>query len=230
MKKINIAIDGYSSTGKSTVAKRLSKALGYVYIDSGAMYRAVTLYAIKQRFIQNQNVDFEHLIASLKTIAITFRYNDALGFSEIYLNGENVENEIRTLEVSNLVSKIAEISEIRRMLVDQQQAMGKQKGVVMDGRDIGTVVFPDAELKIFMTAPASIRAERRYRELLAKHQDVSYEDVLANVISRDTIDSNRKDSPLAKADDAVVIDNSDLSEDAQFSLLFELANKAIHQN
>ncbi len=230
MKKINIAIDGYSSTGKSTVAKRLSKALGYVYIDSGAMYRAVTLYAIKQRFIQNQNVDVEHLIASLKTIAITFRYNDALGFSEIYLNGENVENEIRTLEVSNLVSKIAEISEIRRMLVDQQQAMGKQKGVVMDGRDIGTVVFPDAELKIFMTAPASIRAERRYRELLAKHQDVSYEDVLANVISRDTIDSNRKDSPLVKADDAVVIDNSDLSEDAQFSLLFELANKAIHQN
>lgn len=227
MKKINIAIDGFSSTGKSTVAKQLAKALGYVYIDSGAMYRAVTLYAINSGYVENQDINIEKLIASLKNIEISFIFNEALGFAEVYLNGVNVENEVRTLEVSRFVSQIAEISEVRKMLVKQQQAMGITKGVVMDGRDIGTVVFPDAELKIFMNAPAATRAKRRYLELLAKNQNVSYEEVLANVTSRDRIDSNREDSPLVKAEDAIEFDNSNLSEEEQFNLLYERAKEAI---
>ncbi|MBJ7882732.1 (d)CMP kinase [Gelidibacter salicanalis] len=227
MKKITIAIDGYSSTGKSTVAKQLAKALGYVYVDSGAMYRAVTLYAMQQNIISKDNFDVNRLVSELDIVKISFKYNEQLGFAEVYLNGTNVENDIRTLEVSQNVSQVAEISEVRRMLVLQQQQMGKEKGVVMDGRDIGTVVFPDAELKFFMTASAETRAQRRYKELLERHEDVSYEDVLKNVESRDLIDSTREDSPLMKAKDALEIDNSNLSLAAQFEKIYVLAQNAI---
>ena len=227
MKKITIAIDGFSSTGKSTVAKQLAKALGYVYVDSGAMYRAVTLYAMQNKFITKDNFDVERLISELGTLIISFKYNDHLGFAEVYLNGINVENEIRTLEVSKCVSQVAEISEVRRMLVLQQQQMEKEKGIVMDGRDIGTVVFPDAELKLFMTASAETRAKRRYKELLERNEDVSYEDVLKNVEFRDLIDSTREDSPLMMAEDAIEIDNSNLTLSAQFDKLYALAKDKI---
>jgi len=227
MKKITIAIDGFSSTGKSTVAKQLAKELGYVYVDSGAMYRAVTYFAMQNNFINANGFDKNALIENLSNIYISFKYNDALGFAEVYLNGDNIENAIRTLEVSQYVSQVAEVSEVRTLLVKQQQFMGLEKGVVMDGRDIGTVVFPDAELKIFMTASADTRAKRRYDELIKKGEDVSYEDILENVKSRDYIDTNREDSPLIKADDAVEIDNSDLNIDEQFNILFGLAKNAI---
>lgn len=227
MKKITIAIDGFSSTGKSTVAKQLAKALGYVYVDSGAMYRAVALHAMQNEIITKDVFDIEKLISGLETLKIVFKYNDGLGFAEVFLNGINVEKEIRTLEVSQWVSQVAEISEVRRMLVLQQQQMGKEKGVVMDGRDIGTVVFPDAELKLFMTASAETRAKRRYSELLERNEDVSYEDVLENVESRDLIDTTREDSPLIKAEDAIEIDNSNLSLNAQFEKLHDLAQNAI---
>lgn len=227
MNKITIAIDGFSSTGKSTVAKQLAKALGYVYVDSGAMYRAVTLYAMQTGIISKDYFDVDKLISGLEHLKIDFTYNENLGFAEVYLNGVNVELQIRTLEVSQWVSQVAEISEVRRMLVLQQQQMGKEKGVVMDGRDIGTVVFPDAELKFFMTASAETRAKRRYKELLERKENVSYEDVLKNVESRDLIDSTREDSPLIKAEDAIEIDNSNLSLDTQFEKLYALAQNAI---
>lgn len=230
MNNITIAIDGFSSTGKSTVAKQLAKALGYVYVDSGAMYRAVTLFAMQNGFIDKDCFDSDVLIAHLNDINISFQFNKDLGFAEVYLNGVNVEKEIRTLEVSQFVSKVAEISEVRAMLVEQQQQMGKNKGVVMDGRDIGTVVFPDAELKIFMTASAETRAKRRYQELLEKGANVSYDEVLENVTSRDRIDTTRDDSPLVKANDAVEFDNSHLSIEEQFSSLLKLAKKAIKSN
>lgn len=230
MKKITIAIDGFSSTGKSTVAKQLAKALGYVYVDSGAMYRAVTYYAMQNDIISNDSFNAEKLVSELNKVNISFKYNDSLGFAEVYLNGVNVEKEVRTLDVSQWVSKVAEISEVRKMLVRQQQQMGQEKGVVMDGRDIGTVVFPDAELKLFMTASAETRAKRRYKELLERNEKVSYEDVLSNVESRDLIDSTREDSPLIKADDAIEIDNSKLSLEEQFEKLYGLAQHAIkHQ-
>ncbi|HXJ98493.1 MAG TPA: (d)CMP kinase [Gelidibacter sp.] len=228
MKKITIAIDGFSSTGKSTVAKQLAKALGYVYVDSGAMYRAVTYYAMQNDIISNDSFNVEKLISELNEVKICFKYNDRLGFAEVYLNGINVEKEVRTLEVSQWVSKVAEISEVRKMLVRQQQQMGQEKGVVMDGRDIGTVVFPDAELKLFMTASAETRAKRRYKELLERNEKVSYEDVLSNVESRDLIDSTREDSPLIKADDAIEIDNSNLNLEEQFEKLYNLAQNAIN--
>ena len=230
MKKITIAIDGFSSTGKSTVAKQLAKTLGYVYVDSGAMYRAVTLFAMRQHYIHGDVLDIDKLISKLEDIHITFEFNGDLGFAEVYLNGENVEKDIRTLEVSNFVSPVAAISEVRKMLVKQQQKMGKHKGVVMDGRDIGTVVFPDAELKIFMNASAETRAKRRYHELLERGEDVNYEDVLHNVIKRDRIDTSRIDSPLIKAHDAIEFDNSDLTVEEQFKTLFGLATKAIRDN
>ncbi|WP_417370106.1 (d)CMP kinase [Gelidibacter japonicus] len=229
MKKITIAIDGFSSTGKSTVAKQLAKALGYVYVDSGAMYRAVTLYAMQNGIISNDHFDVEKLIADLDRLKINFKYNNAIGFAEIYLNGVNVEHDIRTLEVSQWVSQVAEISEVRRMLVFQQQQMGKEKGVVMDGRDIGTVVFPEAELKFFMTASAETRAKRRFKELLERNENVSYEEVLKNVESRDLIDSTREDSPLKKAKDAIEIDNSSLSLEAQFEKLYAFAREVIEK-
>lgn len=227
MKNITIAIDGFSSTGKSTVAKQIAKYLGYSYVDSGAMYRAVTFYAMQNNFIKADYFDKEGLIENLKNITINFKFNEVIGFAEVYLNGMNVENEIRTLEVSNFVSKVAEISEVRQKLVEQQQQMGKHGGVVMDGRDIGTVVFPDAELKLFMTASAETRAKRRYTELLKKGDDVSYEAVFKNVQERDYTDSNRTDSPLVKAENAIEIDNSYLSLQEQFDEILHLVKTTI---
>ncbi|WP_111307207.1 (d)CMP kinase [Confluentibacter sediminis] len=230
MNKITIAIDGFSSTGKSTVAKQLAKYLGYAYIDSGAMYRAVTWFAMKQNIINKEKFDVDSLVSHLDDIHISFIFNKEVGFAEVYLNDENIEKEIRTLEVSNFVSKVAEVSEVRKLLVKQQQKLGKGKGVVMDGRDIGTVVFPDAELKLFMTASAETRAERRFEELTEKGDTVSYDAVLKNVQERDYIDSHREDSPLIKADDAIEIDNSNLSLEEQFNLILELANNALEEN
>lgn len=223
MKKITIAIDGYSSTGKSTLAKQLAKHLGYVYVDTGAMYRAVTFFAMQQGYINAESFDVESLVNSLPFIKLEFKFNPELGFAEMYLNDVNVETEIRTIAVSNFVSLVAEISQIRAKLVEQQQHMGKGKGIVMDGRDIGTVVFPHADLKIFMTASASTRAQRRFEELQQKGQHVSYDDVFKNVEERDYIDTHRDDSPLRKADDAVEIDNSCLSRDEQFNTVLELS-------
>lgn len=222
MNKITIAIDGFSSTGKSTVAKQLANHLGYIYVDSGAMYRAVTWYAMQHHFISNTYFHVQDLIAHLDQIDITFTFNPNLGYAEVYLNGKNVEKQIRTLEVSGFVSQVAEISEVRELLVKQQQKMGESKGIVMDGRDIGTVVFPNAELKIFMTASPETRANRRYQELLSKGEQVSFNEVLHNVQERDYIDSNRKDSPLVKAKDAIEIDNSNLSLEEQFNKILQL--------
>lgn len=227
MKKITIAIDGHSSTGKSTLAKQLAKYLGYVYVDTGAMYRAVTYFAMQNNIISTTSFDVEKMKNELQNINLKFIFNTNLGFAEIYLNEVNVENEIRKIEVSNLVSKIAEVSEVRSKLVEQQKEFGKDKGVVMDGRDIGTVVFPDAELKLFMTASAEIRAKRRFDELTLKGDKVSYEEVLTNVVERDEIDSNRKDSPLIKAEDAIEIDNSNLNRQEQFENVILLVNKLV---
>ena len=213
---ITIAIDGYSSTGKSTIAKQLASELGYVYVDSGAMYRAMTLFAMVEGFVSPDHLDAKGLIQHLDNATVSFQFNADLGYAEIYLNGKNVENQIRTLEVSNLVSTIAAISEVRRKMVAIQKEIGKNKGVVMDGRDIGTVVFPDAELKLFMVSSAETRAQRRYDELIGKGQDVTYEDVLKNVLDRDHVDTTRDDSPLVKADDAIEIDNSNLTKEEQF--------------
>lgn len=226
MRKITIAIDGFSSTGKSTVARQLADWLGYVYVDSGAMYRAVTLYAIRKGFISEERFDRKGLIEKLPQIELEFRKNTE-GKVEMFLNGENVEKQIRTLEVSEFVSPIATVPEVRRKLVKLQHAMGEEKGVVMDGRDIGTVVFPNAELKIFMTASAGIRADRRYRELLERGDKISYEEVLENVTERDTIDTTREDSPLVKADDAIVIDNSETNIEDQFHIILQLAKDRI---
>ena len=223
-KKITIDIDGFSSTGKSTLAKQLAKYLGYIYVDTGAMYRAVTLYAMQHDFISDTHFDKKALIERLPKISLQFLFNPDLGYAEIFLNEKNVEAEIRTLEVSNFVSRIAEISEVRAKLVEQQQNMGKNKGIVMDGRDIGTVVFTDAELKLFMTASPETRARRRYEELLQKGQEVTYEEVLKNVQERDYIDTHREDSPLTKADDAIEIDNSHLSIQEQFDKVLGLVN------
>lgn len=228
MKKITIAIDGHSSTGKSTLAKQLAKALNYIYIDTGAMYRAVTLFAMQQGFISSDSFDADQLVANLNHVFLSFKFNEGLGFAEIYLNDENVEDKIRSIEVSNFVSKVAEVSAIRTKLVQQQKKYGIDKGVVMDGRDIGTVVFPDAELKIFMTASAEIRAERRFLEMQEKSTDITFDEVLKNVEERDKIDSTREDSPLIVAENAVMIDNSNLSKDQQFNMILDLAHKAIN--
>lgn len=224
MKKITIAIDGFSSTGKSTLAKQIAAELGYVYVDTGAMYRAVTFFAMQNGYINAESFDKQSLINSLPFIKLHFEFNAALGFGEMFLNDINVESEIRTIEVSGFVSKIAEVSEVRAKLVEQQQQMGKDKGIVMDGRDIGTVVFPDAELKIFMTASSQTRAQRRFDELQQKGQDVSYEAVLHNVEERDYIDTHRDDSPLRKAENAVEIDNSNLTREQQFEQVLTLVN------
>jgi CMP/dCMP kinase len=229
MTKITIAIDGYSSTGKSTVAKRLAKHLGYTYVDSGAMYRAVTWFAMTHDFIDKDHFDIDALVSHLDDIHISFLFNKEVGFAEVYLNDENIENNIRTLEVSNFVSRIAEVSEVRSQLVKQQQNLGKGKGVVMDGRDIGTVVFPDAELKLFLTASPHNRAKRRFDELIKRGENVLYEDVLKNVQERDYIDSHREDSPLVKAVDAIEIDNSNMSKDEQFQIILDLVNKTLNE-
>lgn len=224
-KKITIAIDGFSSTGKSTLAKQLAKELGYVYVDTGAMYRAIAFFSMQNNYIKADFLDKEGLINHLSTIRLEFRFNPDLGFAEMYLNDVNVEKQIRTIEVSNFVSKVAEIPEVRTKLVQQQQQMGKNKGVVMDGRDIGTVVFPDAELKIFMTASAQTRAQRRFDELNQKGDLVTFEEVFKNVEERDYIDTHRSNSPLVKATDAIEIDNSNLNREEQFDLVLDLVNK-----
>ncbi|MBU2973524.1 (d)CMP kinase [Zobellia sp. B3R18] len=229
MSKITIAIDGFSSTGKSTLAKQLAKELGYVYVDTGAMYRAITLFAMRNGFIGGKEERLEDLVKLLPKIRLKFVPNPDLGFAEMYLNNENVEKEIRTMQVSKHVSRIAELEEVRYMLVEMQKAMGKEKGIVMDGRDIGTVVFPDAELKIFMTASPQARATRRYKELLDRGEEVSYEDVLENVQKRDFIDSHREFSPLRKADNAIEFDNSDMGLKEQFERLLSIADRCIEK-
>ena len=229
MRRITIAIDGFSATGKSTVAKQLANALEYIYVDSGAMYRAVTLYALRNDLLKQEG-NYSELIDRLSEVQLSFSYNDELGYSEISLNGEKVESEIRTIEVSNFVSIVSEIKEVREKLVQIQREIGKDKGVVMDGRDIGTVVFPDAELKIFLTASPDIRAQRRLDELLAKGDDVNYEEVLKNVRERDYIDSHREHSPLQKAEGAIEIDNSQLTLEEQFQKVLNLAQQTINQS
>jgi cytidylate kinase len=230
MKKITIAIDGHSSTGKSTMAKQLAKALGYIYVDTGAMYRAITLYALKKGYIGPDGVAPEKLVKDLPDIFLEFRFNKEAGFAEMFLNGQNVEKEIRTIQVSQYVSQIAVIKEVRQKLVQLQKEMGKNKGLVMDGRDIGTVVFPEAELKIFMTAGPDIRASRRYEELRARGNNVTYEEVLKNVEERDYIDSNREFSPLRKAADAVELDNSHLTQEEQFGRALAMAKRIIEKD
>ena len=225
--KITIAIDGFSSTGKSTVAKELAKKLEYIYVDSGAMYRAVTLFAMQNNFIGGNFFDLGGLTNSLDAINLSFRLNSITSNADMYLNNINVENEIRTLEVSNFVSTVAANSVVRKKLVAIQKEMGKNKGVVMDGRDIGTVVFTNAELKIFMIASADTRAERRYKELIDKGQAVSYDDILKNVVDRDFMDTTRKDSPLVKAEDAIEIDNSNLSRIEQFEMILALVEEKL---
>ncbi|MCG1037746.1 (d)CMP kinase [Polaribacter sargassicola] len=226
-KNIIIAIDGFSSTGKSTIAKLIAKKYNYIYVDTGAMYRAVTLFAKNNQLVGLDFLKDEELIDSLKDITLTFKFNKDLGFAEMFLNGVNVEKEIRSIEVSQLVSKVAAISEVRKKLVKEQQLMGKEGGVVMDGRDIGTVVFPEAELKLFMTASADKRATRRYKELIERGDDVNFEEILFNVQERDRIDSTRKDSPLVKAEEAIEFDNSDMSIEEQFKSICTLVDNKL---
>ena len=225
MKKITIAIDGFSSCGKSTMAKDLAREVGYIYIDSGAMYRAVTLYGIENGIFDGDVIDVEKLRNEIKNIHISFRLNPETGRPDTYLNGMNVENKIRTMEVSSKVSPISALNFVREAMVAQQQAMGKEKGIVMDGRDIGTTVFPNAELKIFVTATPEIRAQRRYEELKAKGQEASFDEILENVKQRDYIDQNRDVSPLRKAKDALLLDNTNLTIEQQKEWLFENFNK-----
>ncbi|MBQ0080152.1 MAG: (d)CMP kinase [Alistipes sp.] len=228
MKKLIIAIDGFSSCGKSTFAKLIAAKLGYIFIDTGAMYRSVTLYAMEHGAIENGIVDEEKLIGMLDQIEITFRFNRLREASDVYVNGEIAENKIRTIEISNCVSAVASIRQVREKLVRMQQQMGIKRGIVMDGRDIGTVVFPDADIKLYMTADPQIRAERRYRELLEKGDTVSFDEVLSNVISRDHADMNRSISPLRKADDAIVLDNSGMTLEDEIDWFMKLFEK--HQN
>ena len=211
MKKITIAIDGFSSCGKSTMAKDLAREIGYIYIDSGAMYRAVTLYSMENGLFTGNDIDTEKLKEQIKDIHISFQLNPDTGRPDTFLNGVNVEKKIRTMEVSSRVSPIAALDFVREAMVAQQQEMGKSKGIVMDGRDIGTTVFPDAELKIFVTASPEIRAQRRYDELKAKGEEAGFDEILENVKLRDYIDQNREVSPLRKADDALLLDNSHMT-------------------
>lgn len=229
MRKITIAIDGFSSTGKSTIAKQLAKVLGYVYVDTGAMYRAVTLYAIRNNFVDESNLKKKDIITTLSAVKLRFVANSETGKSDMYLNDENVAREIRTMEVSRQVSKIATIKEVRQKLVAMQQQMGAEKAIIMDGRDIGTVVFPDAELKIFMTASSQARAHRRYKELMEQGGGVTYDEVLKNVQERDYIDSNREESPLRKAEGAIQIDNSDLGLEEQLERIYNYALQLIEE-
>lgn len=227
MKKIIIAIDGYSSCGKSTLAKQLAKELGYIYVDTGAMYRAVAYYANQHGFFEKNALSVSKLLLALPKINITFSFNPTSNISETCLNGVNIEQYIRTIEISNQVSKIAQIKEVRDKMVELQRAMGQEKGLVMDGRDIGSVVFPNAELKLFMTASPEIRAKRRYDELKLKGDNVSFEEVFTNITLRDCDDTTRSENPLIKADDAVIIDNSNLTPTEQFSLTLKLVQNII---
>ena len=225
MKKITIAIDGFSSCGKSTMAKDLAREIGYIYIDSGAMYSAVTLYSLQHNLIQGESIDTDGLKNQLKDIHISFKLNPETGRPDTYLNDVNVEADIRTMAVSSKVSLIAALDFVRQAMVMQQQEMGKAKGIVMDGRDIGTTVFPDAELKIFVTASPEIRAQRRYDELKGKGQEANFDDILENVKQRDYIDQHREVSPLRKADDALLLDNSHMTIAEQKRWLTEQFNK-----
>lgn len=223
MNKIIIAIDGYSSCGKSTMAKQMANQLNYIYIDTGAMYRAVALYAFRNNFISKDEFKKDELIAALPLIKVSFSYNSELNCSETFLNNENVEQQIRGIEVSNLVSKVAQIKEVRAKLVEIQRELGEKKGLVMDGRDIGSVVFPDAELKIFMTAHYKVRAKRRFEELKAKGDKISLEEIEDNISSRDNDDTSRTENPLIQAQDAVVIDNSNITREEQLRFALKLA-------
>lgn len=230
MKKITIAIDGFSSCGKSTMAKMLAKEVGYIYVDTGAMYRAVTLFAMRNGMIApNGEVNRDELKQKMQTLHVEFKLNEQTGKAETYLNGENVENEIRGMEVSSHVSAIAAIDFVRTALVEQQQRMGRDKGIVMDGRDIGTVVFPDAELKVFVTASAEVRAQRRFNELKGKGVEANFDEILNNVQQRDYIDSHREVSPLRKADDAIELDNGELTIAQQLQWLVERFEERVAQ-
>lgn len=228
MKKITIAIDGFSSCGKSTMAKSLAKEIGYIYIDSGAMYRAVTLYCIESGLIEDGEIRTETLKEDLKRINISFKINAETGQPDTYLNAENVENKIRTMLVSSMVSQVSALDFVRSAMVEQQQKMGKEKGIVMDGRDIGTTVFPDAELKIFVTASAEVRAQRRFDELKSKGQEASYDEILHNVKQRDYLDQNREISPLRQASDAILLDNSTLTIEEQKAWLINQFNRVVN--
>ena len=228
MKKITIAIDGFSSCGKSTMAKSLAKEIGYIYIDSGAMYRAVTLYCIENGLIEDGEIRTEILKEDLKRINISFKINAETGQPDTYLNAENVENKIRTMLVSSMVSQVSALDFVRSAMVEQQQKMGKEKGIVMDGRDIGTTVFPDAELKIFVTASAEVRAQRRFDELKSKGQEASYDEILHNVKQRDYLDQYREVSPLRQASDAILLDNSTLTIEEQKAWLINQFNRVVN--
>lgn len=227
MKDIIIAIDGYSSCGKSTLAKALAKELQYVYIDTGAMYRAVALYFLRNDVMKNGEVQLDKVDEALANITLNFQYNNQSNKAETILNGVNVEQEIRGLEVSENVSKVSRIKSIRSKMVELQQNMGQQKRIVMDGRDIGTVVFPDAELKLFMTADEDVRAQRRFKELQEKGENITIEQVKKNIASRDFADTTREENPLKQANDAVVIDNTNITPQEQFDLVMELVKKRI---
>jgi cytidylate kinase len=229
MKKITIAIDGHSSCGKSTMAKDLAREVGYVYVDTGAMYRSVTLYALRNGLFTDEGIKEDELRQQMPNIQISFKFNAETGRPDTYLNGELVEDKIRTMEVSSHVSPIATLGFVREAMVAQQQQMGKDKGVVMDGRDIGTVVFPDAELKIFVTASAEVRAQRRYDELKGKGMEADFDDILKNVQERDYIDSHREVSPLKKADDAIELDNSHMTIPEQKEWLMQRFNEAVNK-
>jgi cytidylate kinase len=230
MKKITIAIDGHSSCGKSTMAKDLAREVGYVYVDTGAMYRSVTLFALRNGLFTADGINEEELRKRMPEIHIAFKFNAEAGRPDTYLNGELVEKEIRSMEVSNHVSPIATLGFVREAMVAQQQQMGKDKGVVMDGRDIGTTVFPNAELKVFVTASAEVRAQRRYDELKAKGMEADYEEILKNVQERDYIDSHREVSPLRKADDAIELDNSNMTIPEQKQWLLDRFNEAVRES
>ena len=225
MSKIVIAIDGYSSCGKSTIAKGLAKKLGYAYIDSGAMYRAVTLFCMQNNIIRDGKFTDDEVVRSMGKINLKFEVSSANGISEMFLNGKNVEKEIRGMHVSGFVSPISAIKGVRQKIVGLQREFGNGKGIVMDGRDIGTNVFPDAELKIFMTADENVRAQRRWKEMKEKKMNVSFEEIKENLSHRDYEDTHRQHNPLRKADDAVLLDNTNLSEDEQMQFVFELAQK-----
>lgn len=228
-KRINIAVDGYSSCGKSTIAKGLAKKLGYTYIDSGAMYRTVALYAIRNGWLTESDMNESAITSHISDVKITFKPN-LFGVQETFLNGENVETEIRSLEVANGASRVSTLVDVRKEMVRQQQEMGQKKGVVMDGRDIGTVVFPNSEMKLFLTSSPEIRAKRRFDEMVAKGESPLYEDVLANVKERDLRDTTREVSPLKKADDAIVLDNSEVGIDEQLQWALDIFNKITGNN
>lgn len=228
MSKIVIAIDGYSSCGKSTLAKTLAKHLSYAFIDTGAMYRAVTLYFMRKGVIDFDSLSEEMIGSYLDQITIDFRYNETKGFSDAYLNGEYVEDEIRSKAVSNAVSALSQLKAVRTKMVGLQQELGKKKGVVMDGRDIGTVVFPDAELKLFMTADPKVRAMRRFEELQSKGVEMTLKEVMQNLTERDYNDTHRKENPLVQAEDAIVIDNTNLSREEQLKIALDLVNERLN--